>query len=360
MAVNTQGNWFASGYHGHFRSRSRNDFVNEYRNQSKPSPPQKFSKLLKERPTIHHFSKHDNRFSFLNTVDSFQDGLGKKKVQSNYKSRFSPDFISWVPHKKEIIEAGPAYSSYRDAFRRSQGEVISQNLLHSVNIPKSSNLNTVRSAPALYPELDVESKPLTTYNFVHQHLQPNPSVNTNMYTGKVNDEPPPLEKSFEFINPRHKSIYDRPREGLTNLRRSRVKSAPFMRTTVADCLNWYRGPEKETIESLDYSKRAKTAFDSCNTEQVPMNSTLSAGGDRHQRPVQTVATAPVTASEFNGNNISTTLNLPMRALKTIGNEPDVKPSSTKSTHFHENTCTRESNETFNQSTSSQSVAALVQ
>ena len=33
--------------------------------------------LLQARPTLHHFSHHDNRFSFLNTVTSFQDVSSK-------------------------------------------------------------------------------------------------------------------------------------------------------------------------------------------------------------------------------------------------------------------------------------------
>lgn len=40
---------FPSGYYGHFRSKSRNDFVNEYRQQAKPSPPEKFTRKLTVR-----------------------------------------------------------------------------------------------------------------------------------------------------------------------------------------------------------------------------------------------------------------------------------------------------------------------
>ncbi|XP_071961533.1 uncharacterized protein [Antedon mediterranea] len=318
-AAKTQGSWFSSGYHGHFRSQSRNDFVNEYRRQAKPSPPQKFSKLLQERPTVHHFSKHDNRFSFLNTVDSFQDGLGKKKVHSSYKSKFLPDFISWVPHKTELKESGPAFSSYRNDFRSKRGDV-PQILVRSTVNPESSNTNIIYNS---YSEpIEKEVAPLTTYRFVYQHQQPNPKVNTNMNTGKV-DGSVPFEKSFNYVNPKHKSIYDRPSEGLTNLRRSRVKSAPFSRTTVADCLNWYRGPVvNETIETLE--KRPKTSFSANDVPQdyYTNGCSLPEGSYKLRRPEQTVATAPVTINELNGNNSGNSSLPPPRTLITIGNEPE--------------------------------------
>ena len=42
MAVRLVCGQFPSGYYGHFRSKSRNDFVCEYRQLARPQPPDKF------------------------------------------------------------------------------------------------------------------------------------------------------------------------------------------------------------------------------------------------------------------------------------------------------------------------------
>ena len=41
-----------SGYYGHYRSRIRNDFMNEYRQRAKPQPPQKY--LDRSKVSLHH------------------------------------------------------------------------------------------------------------------------------------------------------------------------------------------------------------------------------------------------------------------------------------------------------------------
>ncbi|XP_077983296.1 uncharacterized protein LOC144438137 [Glandiceps talaboti] len=242
MAASTQGSWFSSGFHGHFRSKTRNDFVNEYRQQAKPSPPLKFVKRLSEKPTAHQFSNHDNRFSFLNTVTSFQDGLGKKKISGKQTGIFHPDFISWVPHAREIREAGPTVSSYRNDFKDSPKAPVQQILINSVRRPNT--------ASPIVPQPPIDDRPITTYRFVHRHLQPNPKVNTNMNTGEIETNPVPYIKSNPYINTKIPSVYDRQRHpGLTKLRRSRAVSAPPLRESVAMCLQWYV-PQSEKVTPL--------------------------------------------------------------------------------------------------------------
>ncbi|XP_071784316.1 uncharacterized protein [Asterias amurensis] len=240
----TQGSWFPSGYYGHFRSKSRNDFVNEYRQQAKPSPPEKFTRKLTARPTLHHFSHHDNRFSFLNTVTSFQDGLGKKKVQHQRTGKFTPDFISWVPHKREIREAGPVSSVYRETYRNSDKSRVPQVLVPTVSKPpKQLSASAPAFLPTPYsdPADMVQENPVTSYQISHRHLQPNPTVHTNMNTGRVEEDPVPLQKTHVYINPKIDSIYDRPKQrgSLTSLRRARTGSAPLFRSSVADCMRWH-------------------------------------------------------------------------------------------------------------------------
>ncbi|XP_070559162.1 uncharacterized protein [Ptychodera flava] len=243
MAASTQGSWYPSGFHGHFRSKIRNDFVNDYRQQAKPSPPLKFVKRLSEKPSGHQFSHHDNRFSFLNTVTSFQDGLGKRKLQGKHTNIFRPDFIAWVPHTREIREMGPSVSSYRNDFKETLSAPVHQILIDSVKRPNTAN--------PIVPQPPIDERPITTYRFVHRHLQPNPKVNTNMNTGEVEDAPVPSVKSNQYINVKVPSVYDRKKQhpSLTRLRRSRAASAPPIRESVAMCLQWYR-PESEKVTPL--------------------------------------------------------------------------------------------------------------
>ncbi|KAK3750193.1 hypothetical protein QZH41_015417, partial [Actinostola sp. cb2023] len=63
------GSWFNSGFHGHFRSKTRTDFTVPYRERAKPQPPQKFLNLARERSNRHLFSRHDNRNAHSNMGD---------------------------------------------------------------------------------------------------------------------------------------------------------------------------------------------------------------------------------------------------------------------------------------------------
>lgn len=92
---NLIGSWHPRGYHGHFRSKSRIDLSNLYRQKAKPSPPNIFLKRQNDDATKHNFSKHDNRQDILNNPLVFGSGLGKKKIDSVNKNKWNPEFISW-------------------------------------------------------------------------------------------------------------------------------------------------------------------------------------------------------------------------------------------------------------------------
>ncbi|XP_067908044.1 uncharacterized protein [Heterodontus francisci] len=68
MAGAITGSWFPTGFHGHARSKSRNDIFQEYRQQAKPPPPEKLIKRLRESPLKHNFSKHDSQRVFHNSA----------------------------------------------------------------------------------------------------------------------------------------------------------------------------------------------------------------------------------------------------------------------------------------------------
>ncbi|XP_038068721.1 uncharacterized protein LOC119738068 [Patiria miniata] len=339
--ISSQGSWFPTGYYGHFRSKSRNDFVNDYRQQAKPSPPEKFCRKLQTRPTAHQFSHHDNRFSFLNTVTSFQDGLGKKKVTHARTSKFRPDFISWVPHAKEIKDGGPVVSVYRETFRNSETNRVPQILVPAVAKPTkylSASAPAFLPTPYTDPPDMVQDKPITTYQFTHRHQQPNPWVHTNMNTGSIEENPVPVQKSNTYINPRIESIYNRPKQqiSMTRLRRSRTGSAPIFRTSVADCLNWHR-PEAETTE-LNFEKpRPKTAtgvFPEVNGAETNSANHRQPSPPLQPRPPQMTVKGTVCQSTAWGTegrpelNQSSTVNMNTSVdTKPLGNGPTMAASN---------------------------------
>lgn len=300
MAAQTgrsQGTWHPTSFHGHFRSKSRNDFVNEYRQQAKPTPPGQFVRRLTSRPTTHQFSHHDNRFSFLNTVTSFQDGLGKKKVDNSYKGKFIPDFIAWVPHRNEISQAGPMESVYNDTFRESDRPPNPQILVNTISKPRYvGDLN--KSTPFMpfkdpaTVTFDPAEKPFTTYQFTHRHMQPNRSIITNMNTGNVEMNSLPMQKTSLYINPQVPSIYDRPKSTLTRMRKARIASAPMFRSSVADCMKWC------DADDADREKRPKTAS-GCFPAITAPDTQSSFVGSQFSQTVPTLSSK--TSMDYNSN-----------------------------------------------------------
>lgn len=294
MAAETrsQGTWHPTSFHGHFRSKSRNDFVNQYRQQAKPTPPVEFVRRLTSRPTTHKFSHHDNRFSFLNTVTSFQDGLGKKKVDNTHKSKFIPDFIAWVPHKVEISQAGPMESVYNDTFRESSRPQCPQILVNTISKPKYVDLS--KSNAFKDPvTIDPPQKPVTTYQFTHRHKQPNINIITNMNTGTVEQFPVPEQKTARYINPKVPSIYDRPKStSLTRMRKSRIASAPIFRSSVADCMRWH------DVDDV----RPQTASGHFPVISTPDNNSQSSViGSQFSQTVPTLSSQTSMSMDYNGN-----------------------------------------------------------
>ncbi len=109
--MNIIGSWNKEGFHGHSRSKPRNEFSAQFRLSARPSPPEKFKIRLKSSATKHIFSEHDNRQAFLNDPELFSKGMGKKKIETINKSRWNPEFIAWenecgrgAPHKNSLYQ----------------------------------------------------------------------------------------------------------------------------------------------------------------------------------------------------------------------------------------------------------------
>ncbi|XP_032095016.1 uncharacterized protein C3orf84 homolog [Thamnophis elegans] len=110
----------ASGFYGNHRSRCRSDFNQEYRKAARPQPPDIFLKRMKETPSKHIFSKHDNRQAFPGTATYFEHGLGRKRIEGSLHN--TRNMIDWVPLKEELERDRPLHTSYQYDFH-SKGKV---------------------------------------------------------------------------------------------------------------------------------------------------------------------------------------------------------------------------------------------
>lgn len=192
-----QGSWFPSGYHGHFRSKSRPDFVNEYRQLARPQPPQKFYKRSQEPTRKHVFSHHDNRQAFLNDALIFQQGLGRRRVQ-NSTYAFKNDFIAWMPEREYVERSRPLASTYKLDFNEAQGKC---------------QLYTHR------PKTSFDGVNTTSYRYAHGLAAPNREV-----IDAMNNQALKL------------SLLNRKNRAMTAVNRGRE--------SVATCLTWHASEEK--------------------------------------------------------------------------------------------------------------------
>ncbi|XP_044158209.1 uncharacterized protein C3orf84 homolog [Bufo gargarizans] len=213
MPAAITGSWFPSGFHGHFRSHIRNDVCQDYRMEARPPPPKAFTQRIKEQPTKHIFSRHDNRHIFPSSVFSFENGLGKKKL---LRYRESYNFTHWTPLEEELKRQRPLTSTYRTDFWRKDeetGKVVPQILVPRFNRATSASCSGLT----------------TTYRHMlgsHGNLPASQNVITTDIT----------------------LISNSGRTGAAGLSLQRAKSAPYKSLTVSDCLIW-RTPDSVKKES---------------------------------------------------------------------------------------------------------------
>uniref|UniRef100_A0A670K2S8 Ciliary microtubule inner protein 7 n=1 Tax=Podarcis muralis TaxID=64176 RepID=A0A670K2S8_PODMU len=121
VAKSLVGSWpHANGFYGNYRSRCRSDFTQEYRKAAQPQPPELFLKRMKETPSKHIFSKHDNRHAFPGS------GLGRRRIEGSLPN--TKNLIDWVPLKEELRRERPLISSYQYDFHSR--EKVPQVLVH--------------------------------------------------------------------------------------------------------------------------------------------------------------------------------------------------------------------------------------
>ncbi|KAK7102033.1 uncharacterized protein C3orf84-like [Littorina saxatilis] len=203
MSCDIAGSWFPSGYYGHYRSKSRNDFVCEYRQLARPQPPDRFLKRSMQPCGRHVFSTHDNRNSFMTDAQYFEQGLGKKRNPE--KSSFKPDFYTWMPLKNEIERSRPQVSTYKLDFNR----------------------NGTKQLLVKRPKTSFDGLPTTTYRYTHCEGAPNRDEILKMSSGAL--------------------------QLTAHSRKERAKTAqPACRDTVASCLSWYRPKAPAATQVTDF------------------------------------------------------------------------------------------------------------
>jgi len=174
------GSWFPTGYHGHFRSKSRQEFTIPYREKAKPPPPTKFLNRSSARSTDHLFSRHDNRNVHSSTMGDlemhFSHGLGRRKPNAGAAQRYK-DTSALLRWSSEPLFS-PA-SSYQDDFiSQSLPQTRITNEMEPVHTRRTYNLKrrqlrqTTKSAP-------LRTVPLLAWNIPDENTYAKPCVGTD-------------------------------------------------------------------------------------------------------------------------------------------------------------------------------------
>ncbi|XP_067908043.1 uncharacterized protein C3orf84-like isoform X1 [Heterodontus francisci] len=238
MAGAITGSWFPTGFHGHARSKSRNDIFQEYRQQAKPPPPEKLIKRLRESPLKHNFSKHDSQRVFHNSATYMENRkvISRAKTAHGRSSEFKKDLISWIPIQTEKQQQWPLISTYQADFWHHRNPQSTAVMIPQLLVPRVRRLIT-----AAHPRSEMMQ---TTYRQFYSHSQPNPNVHTNVFTGEVQSVPMEKEATFVYLNPKPK-----PASATW-----RARSSLSQCYTVADCLSWPSAQTDATNQCKEESK----------------------------------------------------------------------------------------------------------
>ncbi|XP_066469097.1 uncharacterized protein C3orf84 homolog [Tiliqua scincoides] len=228
------GTWHANGFYGNFRSRRRSDFSQEYRKAAQPQPPDLFLKRMKETPSKHIFSKHDNRHAFPGSATYFESGLGRRRIEGSLPN--TQNLIDWIPLKEELQRERPLVSSYQSDFRSR--DKVPQVLVHHTHqslqgqplyrTPSTTYQRTYRSYCLHAPTISAISEQAAK--------EPKP-------TKPVCSEPAP-PTATEPTTPASSHLPDTNETPTTEVPApgpfyGRVVPHKPVRLTVSDCLRWH-------------------------------------------------------------------------------------------------------------------------
>ncbi|KAK9405984.1 putative protein C3orf84 like [Crotalus adamanteus] len=221
------GTWHANGFYGNHRSRCRSDFNQEYRKAARPQPPDIFLKRMKENPSKHIFSKHDNRQAFPGSATYFEHGLGRRRIEGSLPN--TRNLIDWIPLKEELERDRPLFTSYQCDFH-SKGKLPQLLIQHQLQgqllqrIPSTTYQHTYHSYclsqpnPSLLQEQQLAQDPKST---VPASCEPS-TLAANDLPAPASSEataadhttaaeavvPAPASKRSEFLLPPRLTVYD--------------------------------------------------------------------------------------------------------------------------------------------------------
>ncbi|XP_042309970.1 uncharacterized protein C3orf84 homolog isoform X2 [Sceloporus undulatus] len=212
---------------------------------------------MKETPSKHIFSKHDNRHAFPGSATYFESGLGRKRIEGSLPS--THNLIDWIPLKEELQRERPLISSYQADFRSR--EKIPQLLVRHAYLerqpllrtPSTTYQHTFRSYSLREPyprvlkphakEMEFKEQGTTapasdetTASASSETTAPVSGESTAAPTSGEPTIPAPSEHTAteanpvavaETLAPEGKPIYRRP------------MSSKLPRWTVSDCLQWH-------------------------------------------------------------------------------------------------------------------------
>ncbi|XP_031562873.1 uncharacterized protein C3orf84-like [Actinia tenebrosa] len=182
-----QGSWFPTGFHGHFRSKTRTDFNIPYRQRAKPKPPVKFLNQTKERSNRHLFSRHDNRNAHSNVGDLeafFNMGLGKRKYLSttdqsipSQHTKSTKDMLTWKGNENNAM-----VTTYRRQFDRRSMPAPGFNEYEPVHVRSNLHLQRRHFRAVSAPPSQRRTAPLLAWNEPDDSFSSRPGIGSHHLT----------------------------------------------------------------------------------------------------------------------------------------------------------------------------------
>ncbi|XP_069062270.1 uncharacterized protein C3orf84 homolog isoform X2 [Pleurodeles waltl] len=169
MESSITGSWFASGFHGNFRSRARDDILQAYRHEAQPQPPPLFLQRLKEDPRKHLFTKHENEQAVPRTVRNINEGTVTLSLVPKPQHPFN--FLEWGPLQEELKRQRPPFTTYQHDFWK-RGDYKTDKKIPQLLVPRLSLGRPLMRTPSTIYQHSYKRHPIS----VTDHLSRNGQV----------------------------------------------------------------------------------------------------------------------------------------------------------------------------------------
>ncbi|XP_078515446.1 ciliary microtubule inner protein 7 [Lissotriton helveticus] len=158
MESSIAGSWFASGFHGNFRSKARDDILQAYRHEAQPQPPPIFLQRLKEDPKKHLFTKHENEQAVPRTIRNINDGTITPSIAP--KPRHTFNFLEWGPLQEELKRQRPPFSTYQYDFWKL-GDYTTDKKIPQLLVPRLSMGKPLKRTPSTIYQHSYKRHPIS-------------------------------------------------------------------------------------------------------------------------------------------------------------------------------------------------------